>query len=95
MSELIPLDISQKVGGLILTSDFRSKVDAGFQYELADLIARLMADERSSVVKYVHRQGEIHDELSGQVCDDDGEKWHSEMRNQFYSLAKEISWGRK
>jgi len=89
----IPIDIFEKVGGLILSSDYRDKVSACFQYELADAISRLMAKERGRVVKYVRRQASVHNELSEQVCDEDGEKWHIEMRDQFSRLAEEIQGG--
>jgi hypothetical protein len=95
MSKPLPLDIVEKVGGLILTSDYRSKVDVSFQYELADLICHLMAEERERVARYVHRNGTIHDELADQVCDEEGEKWHVEMRDQLYRLATEIRGGLK
>lgn len=95
MSKPIPLDIVEKVGGLILTSDYRSKVDVSFQYELAYLISSIMAAERERMAKHVHRNGIIHDELADQVCDEDGEKWHVEMRDQLYRLASEIRGGLK
>jgi len=95
MSKPLPLDIVERVGGLMLTSDYRMKVAAEFQYELADLISNLMAEERERTARYVHRNGTIHDELADQVCDEEGEKWHVEMRDQLYRLASEIRGGLK
>lgn len=95
MTKLIPLDIVEKVGGLMLASDYRAKVDAGFQYELADMISKLMAAERDRVSKYVRRQSDIHNQLSEEVCDEDGEKWHIEMRDQLRRIADNISGGLK
>lgn len=90
-----PLDIVEKVGGLILSTDFRNKVATDFQYELADGISRLMAAERERVARYVARKASIHNELADQVVDDDGEKWHIEMRDQLNRLAQEIRGGLK
>lgn len=90
-----PIDLAEKVGGLILSTEYRNKVATDFQYELADSIAKLMAAERERVVKYIARHAGIHDELAGQVVDEDGEKWHLEMRDQFNRLSQEISGGLK
>lgn len=90
-----PLDIVERVGGLILASDYRSKVAPDFQYELADSISQIMAAERERVAKYVARHANIHDELAGQVVDEEGEKWHLEMRDQFNRLAMDIRGGLK
>jgi hypothetical protein len=95
MPKPLPLDIVERVGGLMLTSDYRMKVAAEFQYELADLISKLMAEERERTARYVHRNGTIHDELADQVCDEEGEKWHIQMRDQFYRCADEIRGGLK
>lgn len=90
-----PIDIVEKVGGLILSTDYRNKVAVDFQYELADAIAKLMTAERQRVAEYVKRHARVHSELAEQVCDDDGEKWHLEMQAQFSRLALDISGGVK
>lgn len=88
-----PIDLVEKVGGLILSTEYRNKVSPDFQYDLADSIAKLMAAERERVVKYIARHASIQDELAGQVVDEDGEKWHLEMRDQLSRLAQEIRGG--
>lgn len=88
-----PIDIVEKVGGLILSTDFRNKVSTDFQYELADAISTLMAEERERVANYIARNARVHEELSEQVLDDEGEKWHIEMRDQLNRIAQEIRGG--
>lgn len=95
MSKPIPLDIVEKVGGLVLSTAYRDMVAVEFQYELADLISNLMAGERHRNAEYVRRNARIHNELAEQVCDEDGEKWHIEMRDQFARCADEIEGGVK
>ncbi len=90
-----PIDIVEKVGGLILSTEYREKVSVDFQYKLADAISALMTAERNRVAAYIERHANIHNELSEQVCDEDGEKWHLEMRDQLKRLSLDIRGGIK